>query len=91
MSTWFFDYVSDLIRERLAGRIPGAALAEIYHGKDEAFLSLIALDDQPADVFHAFYIAAIEARALDTKFADHALWDEILDKTRADSRWRTDP
>lgn len=87
MSTWFFDYVSELIRQRLSDRISKAALATIYDGK-ESCLSFIDLNQQPAEVFNNFYAATLEARANDSKLAAEALWDDILRKMRADPRWR---
>lgn len=88
MSTWFFDHVTELIRKRLTGKIPIEALAAIYHPKDEAHLNFLALDAQPAEVFNAFCVAAHQANADDAKFGQDALWDEILSRLRADSRWR---
>lgn len=89
MATWAFDYLAELIRVELQHSDGADRIPQIFHGKDEAFMNFIAIDDEEEHEFNCFYRAAESAskRATSEQKVSESLCEELLATLRADPRF----
>ena len=93
LSTQQFDYLVERIRIEY-GQADQARMQAIFSPLDEEGMNFISAESQDDAGFKAFFDAIVRAkersslRSEDAPFV--ALWDELLDKVRLDSRFSAD-